>query len=60
MIARLLRTEGLEPGKAHRWRLERVRIEPGASAPIIADSFDLAPGPVDVHVLPKALALVRP
>lgn len=60
MLGRLRHAAELRRPEAHHWRAERVRIETHGTSPVVADSYELAPGPVDVSVLPRALALVRP
>jgi diacylglycerol kinase family enzyme len=60
MIVRLLRATELARPEAHHWRAERVRIDTHGALPVIADSFELGPGPVEVSVLPRELPLVRP
>lgn len=60
MLARLRHGTELDRAEAHQWRTARVRIDTHGALPVIADSFDLGAGPVDVSVLPSALPLVRP
>lgn len=60
MIGGLLRPRGIDGPAVHRWRVERARIDTDADSPIVADSFDLGPGPLEVRVLPKDLLIVRP
>ena len=60
MILRLLRATELERAEAHHWRAEHVRVDTHGALPVVADSRDLGPGPVDLGVLPRELPLVRP
>lgn len=60
MLARLHHGTELDRAEVHTWRTARVRIDTHGTLPVIADSFDLGPGPVDVGVLPRELPLVRP
>jgi diacylglycerol kinase family enzyme len=60
LIGRLRRAPGLSGPDVHHWRTERARIETLERSPIVADSFDLGRGSLDVRVLPKHLRIVRP
>ena len=60
MILRLLRATELERSEAHHWRAEHVRVDTHGALPVVADSRDLGPGPVELGVLPRELPLVRP
>jgi diacylglycerol kinase (ATP) len=42
------------------WRTSHVRIDPGGASPVVADSTDLGPGPVDLSVVRGALGVVAP
>jgi diacylglycerol kinase family enzyme len=60
MVARLHHGTELERAEARRWRAAHVRIDTHGAVPVVADSFDLGPGPVELSVLPRELPLVRP
>jgi diacylglycerol kinase (ATP) len=42
------------------WRAASVRIDPLEGSPLIGDSTDLGPGPVELTVVPGAIRLVTP
>jgi len=44
----------------HHWLAERAWVETAESSPIVADSFDLGTGPLEVRVRPRELRIVRP
>jgi diacylglycerol kinase (ATP) len=59
-LARLRRgTHAASPGVSFT-RARRVRITTRGRSPVIADTVDLGPGPVDLIVEPAALAVVAP
>jgi diacylglycerol kinase (ATP) len=59
-LARLRRgTHAASPGVSFT-RARRVRITTRGRSPVIADTVDLGPGPVDLAVEPAALAVVAP
>jgi diacylglycerol kinase (ATP) len=60
MVVRLLRATELDDAGVHLWRAARGRITTDGCSPIVADSVNLGPGPVEVYALPRALPLVRP
>jgi diacylglycerol kinase (ATP) len=60
MIRRLARGREPDGPAVHRWRTRWVHVEASEGSAVVADSLALGPGPVDVHVLPSALRLVRP
>jgi diacylglycerol kinase family enzyme len=60
MIGGLLRPHGVDGPSVHRWKVDHASIEVLGASPIVADSFDLGHGTLDVRVLPKDLPLVRP
>ena len=60
MILRLRSAHGAGGDGVHRWQAPRGRLVTGGLSPVIADSYDLGAGPVEVRALPSALPLVRP
>lgn len=60
MIHHLTHERERDGPEVHRWRTRWVHVEASEGAAVVADSLALGPGPVDVHVLPSALRLVRP
>jgi diacylglycerol kinase (ATP) len=42
------------------WRASQVRLDPGGTSPVVADSTDLGSGPVELTVAPGALQVVTP
>jgi diacylglycerol kinase (ATP) len=60
MIPRLRRgTHYGHPG-VRNWRASHVRIDPAGASPVVADSTDLGSGPVELTLVPGALAVVAP
>lgn len=60
LIGRLRRGRGVDGRDVHHWLAEHVRIETLEDSPVVADSCDLGPGPLEARVLPKDLRIVRP
>jgi diacylglycerol kinase (ATP) len=60
MLVRLRRGTHLRHRGVRRWPETALRIETRGRSPVMADTEDLGPGPVDVRVLPGALPLVAP
>ena len=60
LIGRLRRTNGPVGPDVHHWRARSARIESLEHSHVVADSFDLGCGSLDVRVLPKDLRIVRP
>jgi diacylglycerol kinase (ATP) len=60
MIGRLRSEHGLSGVDVHHWLAETAHIELRERSPIVADSFELGSGRLDVRVLPKSLRIVRP
>jgi diacylglycerol kinase (ATP) len=60
MLVRLRRGTHLRHRGVRRWPETSLRIETRGRSPVVADTEDLGPGPVDVRVLPAALPLVAP
>ncbi len=60
MLARLRRGTHLGRPGVRTWRAERVRIATGGRSPVIADSTNLGPGPVELAAVPAALDVVVP
>jgi diacylglycerol kinase (ATP) len=60
LIGRLRRDGGIDGPDVHHWLAERVRIEALEDSPVIADSTDLGPGPLEARVLTNDLRIVRP
>ena len=60
MLHRLRRGTHLgEPG-VRRWQAGRIRIATAGRSPIIADTVNLGPGPVELTIEPAALDVVSP
>lgn len=60
MLVRLRRGTHLGHRGVRGWPDTSLRIETRGRSPVMADTEDLGPGPVDVRVLPGALPLVAP
>jgi diacylglycerol kinase family enzyme len=60
LIGRLHRDHGLDGADVHHWLADRAWIETLENSPVVADSFDLGSGALEVRVLPKNLRIVRP
>jgi diacylglycerol kinase (ATP) len=60
MILRLLRARHVGRTGVHVWRAPWARIETHELSPVVADSTDLGPGPVELAVVPRGLPIVRP
>jgi diacylglycerol kinase (ATP) len=60
MLLRLRRGTHLDHRGVRIWPETSLRIETRGRSPVMADTEDLGPGPVDVRVLPGALPLVAP
>jgi diacylglycerol kinase (ATP) len=60
MLLRLRRGTHLGHPGVRRWPETSLRIETRGRSPVMADTEDLGPGPVDVRVLPAALPVVAP
>lgn len=60
MLVDLRRGTHLNHPNVHVWRADRAVVATNGCSPIVADSTDLGPGPVELRALPRALRLVRP
>jgi diacylglycerol kinase (ATP) len=60
LIGRLRRDRRVDGPDVHHWLAERVWIETLEDSPVIADSTDLGPGPLEASVLMNDLRIVRP
>lgn len=60
MLHRLATDTGRSARGVHRWRVPWARIDVVGGSPVVSDSVDLGPGPLEVDVLPENLRIVRP
>jgi diacylglycerol kinase (ATP) len=60
MLLDLRRGTHLGRPDVHVWRSDRVVLGTHGGSPIVADSFDLGSGPVELRPLAGALRIVRP
>jgi diacylglycerol kinase (ATP) len=60
LIPRIRRGTHIGLPGVRTWRADSVRIDPLEGSPLIGDSTDLGPGPVELTVVPGAIRLVTP
>lgn len=60
MLAQLRKGSHVGRPGVRTWRARRVRLATGGRSPVIADSANLGPGPVDLSVEPGAIEIVVP
>lgn len=60
MLVDLRHGTHLDRPNVHVWRADRAVIATHGCSPIVADSTDLGPGPVELRAAPAALRIVRP